>query len=509
MNKLCLVISFTFIFSSEVLIERAESVALNAYQEKSMINQDIQIYSVTGYPNIDNPSIYIFNIVNGGYILISSEDRMTPILGFSFNNHFQIENLPPQLENLLNYYTDRINYVRGSDIQSDDDIISYWDHYLSYPFNPIIDSRSVEPMLESTWNQDNPWNDICPVDLEGPGGNVLVGCVAVSMSQIMKYWEHPTTGSGSYMYTHPVYGEIEADFNTLYDWGQMANNYATDASSLLLYHAGVSIGMNYDPYFSSAVVGVDCEELLGFSNSEIFNSCSFQMENYPDYFASCQDVIDYYQGSGIPEDWCAPEAQCGLCEEAYMSYTDYPNPNGLDALKQFFGYNSDATFIWKEHWNDVQYYSDSEWIAMLKDQLDQGYPIIYSGFYEYVYYDPLEGHSYTQYIGHAWNVDGYMGDLLHCNWGWGGDYDGYYPIDNLVAYYDPYSYYNAMIINLFPSNLGINGDVNGDNQLDILDLVQILDLILLNVYYEIADVNEDGEIDILDLVALVNIILDV
>ena len=42
MNKLCLVIFIAYIFSSDVLIERAEIVALNAYQEKSDIRQDIQ-----------------------------------------------------------------------------------------------------------------------------------------------------------------------------------------------------------------------------------------------------------------------------------------------------------------------------------------------------------------------------------------------------------------------------------------------------------------------------------
>ena len=96
--------------------------------------------------------------------------------------------MPPQLENLLDYYTDQIEYVRGSDIQPDDEIISKWNHYLPNPFSPIRDSRDVEPMLETTWNQDNPWNDMSPEDPEGPGGNVLAGCVAVSMSQILKYY---------------------------------------------------------------------------------------------------------------------------------------------------------------------------------------------------------------------------------------------------------------------------------------------------------------------------------
>ena len=37
--------------------------------------------------------------------------------------------------------------------------------------------------------------------------------------------------------------------------------------------------------------------------------------------------------------------------------------------------------------------------------------------------------------GHAWNVDGYSGDLLHCNWGWGGSSNGYFSINIYLLSY--------------------------------------------------------------------------
>ena len=54
------------------------------------------------------------------------------------------------------------------------------------------------------------------------------------------------------------------------------------------------------------------------------------------------------------------------------------------------------------------------------------------------------------------------------------------------------------------------GDVNGDGDISILDLVQIANYILdLSIpdYECAADYNQDGSVDILDLVAIVNIIL--
>ena len=56
------------------------------------------------------------------------------------------------------------------------------------------------------------------------------------------------------------------------------------------------------------------------------------------------------------------------------------------------------------------------------------------------------------------------------------------------------------------------GDVNFDNEINILDVVLMVSFILgepTNEYeYSAADINEDGLLNILDIVALVNIILD-
>ena len=54
------------------------------------------------------------------------------------------------------------------------------------------------------------------------------------------------------------------------------------------------------------------------------------------------------------------------------------------------------------------------------------------------------------------------------------------------------------------------GDVNGDGDINIFDLVQIAYYILdLSIpdYECAADYNQDGSVDILDLVEIVNIIL--
>ena len=54
---------------------------------------------------------------------------------------------------------------------------------------------------------------------------------------------------------------------------------------------------------------------------------------------------------------------------------------------------------------------------------------------------------------------------------------------------------------------GILGDINGDETLDILDIVLMINMILNSEYSVIADVNSDGSIDVLDIIIMVNILI--
>ena len=54
----------------------------------------------------------------------------------------------------------------------------------------------------------------------------------------------------------------------------------------------------------------------------------------------------------------------------------------------------------------------------------------------------------------------------------------------------------------------IQGDLNGDTILNILDIIIIVDIILNQESNDLADINGDGGVNILDIVALVEIILE-
>ena len=60
-------------------------------------------------------------------------------------------------------------------------------------------------------------------------------------------------------------------------------------------------------------------------------------------------------------------------------------------------------------------------------------------------------------------------------------------------------------LNIIEDN--IQGDLNNDGIIDILDLIFLVNMILDSEYSTIADLNEDGVVNILDIIIYVNIIL--
>ena len=61
----------------------------------------------------------------------------------------------------------------------------------------------------------------------------------------------------------------------------------------------------------------------------------------------------------------------------------------------------------------------------------------------------------------------------------------------------------------FYYNQIISGDLNDDNEINILDIIIIINLILNNTYNSLADMNFDSIINVQDAIILINIILSI
>jgi len=195
---------------------------------------------------------YIYDFEPEGFVIVAADDASVPILGYNVKGQSGLGDFPPNFTPFLEMYEQGILEIRENRLSNRKTLVE-WEAIETNTIPIKRDFDILEPLLETRWNQDDPWNQLCPAHPSGPGGHVYAGCVAVAMGQAMKYWEHPQQGTGSNSYYHFNYGWLSADFGaTTYDWDDIPNISATLSTAELLFHLGVSVEMWYSPNGSGA-----------------------------------------------------------------------------------------------------------------------------------------------------------------------------------------------------------------------------------------------------------------
>lgn len=114
------------------------------------------------------------------------------------------------------------------------------------------------PLLQSSWHQGEPFQDFCPM---GDGGRTVVGCVATAGAQILRYYQWPPSGEGTFSYAWrgdvschgaAVPSVLSADFSDPYDWANMPLVTGEDetpaqraAVAELCYEMAVALEMSF------------------------------------------------------------------------------------------------------------------------------------------------------------------------------------------------------------------------------------------------------------------------
>jgi uncharacterized repeat protein (TIGR02543 family) len=180
-----------------------------------------------------------------GFIIVSGDKRMKEVLGYSANERFDTDNLPPALLYWLEMYQRELEYVEGVDE-------SALTQRISVRKKARQTKSEVVPMIASIWGQGTPFNDQTP---SYNGEQTATGCVATAMAQVMNYYESPNRGTGSNTYTTKTLGltvSYNYDNNT-FDWDNMLDSYrngytATQGKAVanLMLACGVAVNMDYN-----------------------------------------------------------------------------------------------------------------------------------------------------------------------------------------------------------------------------------------------------------------------
>lgn len=146
-------------------------------------------------------SFYVFGRQEGsGFVIISGEDSVAPILGYSLEGTYNEKQLPVNLEWWLEELKTEILEMRQTGPKASSEVTKQWELFLSGSTLKTKSSSSV--LLETAkWNQDDPYNKKCP-NLNGQ--KAYAGCVTASLAIMMRYYKWPKKGSGyldSYEFT--------------------------------------------------------------------------------------------------------------------------------------------------------------------------------------------------------------------------------------------------------------------------------------------------------------------
>jgi len=364
-------VTLSGIFAAPVNPDRAKQTAANFLIQKSTMatsgNKNLKMLKAPNLKQVGdelavaNQQFFVFNHGNDqGYVIVAADDRAYPILGYVDNGSFEPNNIPPNVQKWLEGYKVEIRYAVENNIEISADIQAQWQALLSSePSHASVNVKSsVSPLISEKWNQSPYYNDLCPYNTSHRERTVT-GCVATAMAQVMKYWNYPTIGSGFHSYNHSIYGTLSANFgSTTYNWTNMPNQLNSSSSSAEKNAVATLMyhcGVSVDMDYGVASTGG--------SGAYVISSAS-------------------------------PVTHC----------TEY-------ALKTYFGYKTTLKGVKKAN------YTQTNWINLLKAELDAGRPMVYAGFGD---------------GGHCFVCDGYdNNDYFHFNWGWGGSYDGYFVLNAL------------------------------------------------------------------------------
>jgi len=247
------------VFSKPVDKEKAKEAALNFLLSSGDNNLkstlDLVLYKVVSDDISKKELYYIFNIKPQGFIIITADDNLVPVIGYSFEDDYVANKNPVQEE----WVNTQIKLAYQTIVEDKNNN----EKWLSLSNIPVKKgTKAVSPLCTTKWNQDNYYNFLCPADTNGPGGHAYAGCVATAMGQVMKRWNYPINGYSGYAYQHinpnffHDYGVVSANFGaTTYNWENMPNTINNSNKidvATLLFHCGVSVKMDYGPDGSGA-----------------------------------------------------------------------------------------------------------------------------------------------------------------------------------------------------------------------------------------------------------------
>ncbi len=246
--------------------------------------------------------VYIFNTDPDGFVAVSADNDLYPIIAYSFKNQIferdRDENLLHRM--LIADITSRKKYYDSNPAKATQNH-EVWEQYINNQIEtqrfqqwPPEGSTITDGWVETCWNQTGVYNAFCPLD--NSGQRSVVGCVATAMAMIIDFHEYVGTVSFSnaddfisgwsypYMYIDddhetrdfPSFPELNEYLDDVIIHYENDVTLTNDDLAALNFACGVSVEMMYSSTGSGAYTSDVAYALLDKFN---YDSANY-MSNY-------------------------------------------------------------------------------------------------------------------------------------------------------------------------------------------------------------------------------------
>ena len=262
-----------------------------------------------GEITLSQESYYVFPNANSkGFTIVSGDDRLPEIVGYSSQGSYDENNLPEGFVSFMKAYQNLCNKVNLGDAEALKNLaeIKAWRNKKNAS---AASTSAVAPLLGNIeWDQTSPYNNMCP--RYDSVHVAATGCVATAMAQVMAYYKYPKQLKADIPGYVNRWNGIPMEIPTItreegiYDWDNMLPKYnkeanATqqqkDAVAKLMYHCGAAVQMNYGPESAATVSATKLAKYFGYDADLMMdlNRATFTLDKW-------MQIIDTELAAGRP-----------------------------------------------------------------------------------------------------------------------------------------------------------------------------------------------------------------
>ena len=204
------------------------------------------VRGVTPAAEQENAPLYVISRGDGkGFVLVSGDDCLPAIIGYTDHGNFDENDLPPALQDIMSSVEEAVRAAQKGHLPARE------------PKTARADWHTIDPLITTHWHQGSPYNDLCPICPDN-GERAAAGCVAVAVAQAVYYFRkdlpHELQDTTATYSGGSNYCDVTVSYpkGTPIEYDLMLDSYSgsepvdiKQAVALLCYVVGVGAQMDY------------------------------------------------------------------------------------------------------------------------------------------------------------------------------------------------------------------------------------------------------------------------